>query len=111
MRARISIKVLQTNTKVRIVRIQFRFPCQFPQNAMPGCQGAIWRIKFHYLSTYHLTIIPQYEKVLGTPQTPHTRGKAMKDKCTYREILKDDLWQYPVQEMLNIIFSGMLEKA
>jgi len=78
---------------------------------MPGCQGAIWRIRFHYSATYHLTIIPPFKIELGAPQIPHIRGKAVKGKRTFREILNDDLWQYPVHEMMNIIFSGMSEEA
>jgi len=66
---------------------------------------------FHYLSTYHLTIIPPFEKGLGAPQIPHIRGKAVKGKRTFREILNDDLWQYPVHEIMNIVFPGMSEEA
>jgi len=86
-----SVKLLPTSTKVRIDRIRFPFRYQFPQNATPGCQGAIWRIRFHYPSTYHLKIIPPFEKGLGAPQIPHIRGKAAKDKRTFKEILNDDL--------------------
>ena len=78
-----------------------------PQNATPGCQGAIWRIRFHYPSTYHLTIIPPFEKGLGAPQIPHIRGKAMKDKRTFREIRKDYQWQYPVHEHPQRIFGAL----
>jgi len=35
----------------------------------------------------------------------------VKDKRTFREILNDDLWQYPVHEMMNIVFPGMSEEA
>ena len=35
----------------------------------------------------------------------------MKDKRTFSEILNDDLWQYPVHEMMNIVFPGMAEEA
>jgi len=56
-------------------------------------------------------MIPPFEKGLGAPQIPHIRGKAVKDKRTFREILNDDLWQYPVHEMMNIVFPGMLEEV
>jgi len=35
----------------------------------------------------------------------------VKDKCTFREIHNDDLWQYPVHEKMNIVFPGMSEEA
>jgi len=35
----------------------------------------------------------------------------MKDKHTFREIYNDNLWQYPVHEIMNIVFLGMSEEA